>query len=351
MIRNFNITGKKFYFPLNFPINESKGKMRKEIFEDINRILYEEKGIADEVYSETSNIQLLIREKTPKEGNIDLPGFNFKGFQDLFPIELFGNKATLKITAYYPNNQKEFDFIKQNGWLDCTSNISFIGNRPDISIEVSLVVMSRKILSDTYYETVQHEVQHIYQQLRGEKRFPDTNFYMGVSQRLHTTKDPIENAVTFLMYMMEKYEQDAYANGLFRFIIEKFDNNNSIDSLFEQSDAYRKLEKMKKSYQMITDDSNKERVQEILDELTESIPKMPSIKYLGIEKNTNKYPSWMKFTRSAERSINDFEKKIARSLALAKFRLYKGMDVSEMKHYMTYALPQDLGFFSMGRGL
>lgn len=84
-------------------------------------------------------------------------------------------------------------------------------------------------------ETIQHEIEHIYQQSRMGKDFGREEIYVQVKNDMRST-DPIRQKVAKMLYYSFKSEQEGFANGLYGYIMDK--NQPYTEDLLKESEAW-----------------------------------------------------------------------------------------------------------------
>lgn len=241
-------------------------KIIYKLNEDINRILNEELGIADDVKKATNEIYERIvmeyKNKKYQEDKLidDGVGQKYGYFQmeDIFGYKLFVEYYIINFKDNFYRNK----YIKKNGnnYLDSFSNIKFIKNRKKPLITQIIVVLeslSGKITNtETAKDSIQHELEHIYQQTKMGKEFGGQNLYNLASADLNG-KDEYRHSIGIIVYMSFKNEIEGFANGLYSFVTEKMKSYPiNLNKIFQESPAYEKLQQVYKAIDFINTHMN-----------------------------------------------------------------------------------------------
>lgn len=252
-----------------------ENKIIWKLNEDINKVLTEELGIADEVRNATDMIYNRIvkeyKNKKYKEDNLIDDGVGQK-YGNFIVNNIFGN--TLTVEYYIFNFKDSFyrnKYIKKNGsnYLDSFSNIKFLKNKNKPLINLIIVVLeslSGKIISTEYSkDSIQHELEHIYQQSKMGKEFGGTDLYQQASVDLNSN-DEYHHSVGIIAYMSFQNEIEGFANGLYAFVREKMKTYPvNLNKIFQQSPAYQKLQQVYKAIDFINQHMNDEAMTEVFD--------------------------------------------------------------------------------------
>lgn len=200
--------------------------------ETFREILNEEMGVAAEVV-ETSNrvYRLICKSIQNKEFSEDNVGTVKANFRD----------CTLSISYEYLNfaSTEEYKYASAGnlgyGWS------AFI-DRALSFIRVQICAISGTIQKDLALDTIQHEIEHVYQQSLMQKEFGGSSIYASIKTDMQSKDSNIAKAGR-LMYGCVKSEQEGYANGLYSFLMAQH-TPRAEDSL-KNSPAWVLYEEMK----------------------------------------------------------------------------------------------------------
>ena len=176
------------------------------------KILNEEMGIADKVVSITheiyNEIEKSIRNREyQKDEHSRLIG-NIK-------VYIFDCKVSLSYE--YLNFQDKMDYYYSKagklgyGWS------TFLDKKLSLMF-VEICAVSGTIIKDLAYDSIQHEVEHIYQQYLAGKEFKKPMEYARVMKDM-SSKNDIERKAGRLVYGCIKSEQEGFSNGLYSFLM------------------------------------------------------------------------------------------------------------------------------------
>lgn len=238
----------------------------QKLNEDINRVLNEELGIADDVKNATNTIYNRIVEeyknKKYQEDKLIDDGVGQK-YGNFYMDDIFGYK--LFVEYYIINFRDNFyrnKYIKKNGknYLDSFSNIKFIKNRKKPLLSQIIVIiesLSGKIINiETAKDSIQHELEHIYQQTKMGKEFGGTDLYNLASSDLNG-KNKYRHSIGIIVYMSFKNEIEGFANGLYSFVVERMKSYPiNINKIFQESPAYEKLQQVYEAIDFINSHMN-----------------------------------------------------------------------------------------------
>lgn len=335
------ITGKPFFF--KFP------DLREEIYNEMNAILQEEMGIARKVRENA----ILVRDRILKDSKTREKVYDRKlscnTKSGSIEMDLFGiNNVLITYVLLFLKGKDEFEEAKENGSLDSTSSC-YIRKIGKGTIYVASISLSIPIVSGTpnlqfMDDSIQHEVEHIYQQKMAVKTYPNTPLYQkSVQGFMLCPEGSLEHSVGYLIYLSNNYEQDAYANGLYASIISGYRSGKTIDGLFRESQAYDRLAKMRQCITQVSDPKNKESLQTILYGYSSSMKasidgRMP-------------FGDASSFIKKMETSMRRFERKLMRVVMLAKSRIFTGKEANECILHKELVHPVNWAFYQMGRGI
>lgn len=264
-----------------------------EISLKINEAINEELGIADEVRGKSAKLRddVINRLKNIEKSIVE-SGVSEK--KDNFQIEIANKKVFVQVHYYnFRDNMYYLNFIKKYGNIE-HSSISNNGRFNIISI--NFYSISGYINEKDLYDSIQHEVEHIFQQVKAKKTFGESNLYLYAYNNLNS--DQIEKrALALISYMSNKFEQDAYVNGLYAFLKSDFRYANATRDDIQQSPVYEQLTNLIEAKNFLIKNKNNANLQN-------------EISYYKDKFNLN----YNDFIRLATSSINEISKKIGRTI-------------------------------------
>ena len=249
-----------------------------QLFTDIRGIVNEELGIHYGVsklaYEVIQEIEKRIK-TIPKQYFAYIPGVSYRIGK--FPFEAFGKTITV-----------EFRYCN---FKDKTYYKNFIGNMTvfpngfklsTLTLYIDIHAISGQIIETTFSDTVQHELEHFFQENKIRKSFSEDNdFYKAaVFVKNHFGKnDEVARRIGNMMYFSQKCENEAYVNGLYALLVNNYKKSGSpTSSVLEQSPVYQGLLQLRSDKEWLIKHRNDLKVGELLDIIRNKDPK----KGLGI---------------------------------------------------------------------
>lgn len=252
-------------------------KLNLMICEDITKIIKEELGIADEVKNTVNIIyDRILQDSKNIEKEIIEDGTSLK--YNYFAInDIFGNKLTVYYYIYnFVDKSFRKAFIRKEGenYLDSGSrhiyrNIRNIRKLIDNSVIIKIESISGIIQNvPNIKDTIQHELEHIYQQTKMEKEFGSADLNSFIMSKLYSN-DIYEKNIAEALYMTFKSEIEGFSNGLYAFLTELMKNGYGVGSLniaFRKSEAFKKLQNAYKTKEYIEKHQNEPEVVKAIEE-------------------------------------------------------------------------------------
>lgn len=228
----------------------------------IKAVINEELHIAAESKRIVNNI---ISELSPSLSSCPITtddnGFRYK--EGKVQVESGNTKINIFYRCYiFKNNDEYEDFISlydidRQYSVRINKRLSFI-NVTFYTINGNLSKNVKSELRDTLY----HEVSHVYQQLMANKNYRFNNDYSTAFDYLNSN-DAIKRYVALVIYLSNKSEQIAYANGLYGFLENEYKNNDMFDAKAYKRSAIYKLLKQCYEAKMLFKDNREEVCREL----------------------------------------------------------------------------------------
>lgn len=282
--------------------------MNKE--NEINDILFdkelhltinEELGVNNEVVNESNKVINLIKNSIKntltsyKQGGI----FKKEGQEKI----LLFNKVNVTILWNYYNFKDYETYRTYSSTINAFNGISNLNN-----FRITIFAISGDIISNTLNNTVFHELEHLFQQIKSNALLSDDNFYKLVASNLNNKNEAIRIS-SKILYISFKKEQEAFANGFYGFLAENKPSLYEMDDILKYSDIYNQVVHLRKHYNTLINTN---------DELFESLVK-------------NVYPTLTKnkLLKICRYSIKSLLHKIGRTIAKYK----KDFNIQESFYY------------------
>ena len=189
-------------------------RLTEIIKETISKLINEELGISDEVYKVSCGIVDVIENQwksMPKESS----EYNIWKRSGEFEFDIFGDVYTISYTVW---NYKDYDHYKSTTnkpVLLCSTN------QKNKMIHLSVLAISGEIQDNTCADSIQHEVEHIYQsKMQGGELFPDKdgveNIYKMAEKSISDNRhNGWISKLASVIYYSRNEELDAFVNGLY----------------------------------------------------------------------------------------------------------------------------------------
>lgn len=288
--------------------------MNKEI--EINDILFdkelhliinEELGINNEVVEESNKFINLITnsiKNTPtsyKQGGV----FKKEGQEKI----LLFNKVNVTILWTYYNFKDYEIYNTYNSMINALNGISNLNN-----FRITIFAISGNIISNTLNDTVFHELEHLFQQIKSNALLSDDDFYKLVARNLNNKNEAI-NIASKILYISFKKEQEAFANGFYGFLTKNKPNPYEMDDILKYTDIYSHVVHLRKHYNTLINTND-----ELFEELVQNV-------YPTLTKN--------KLLKICKYSIKSLLHKIGRTIAKYNkdFNIQENFYYSHIKPY------------------
>ena len=267
---------------------EERARIREEIDRELETCVNEELTIADELSKAANNIIILIENDIKnckalinrkdgyfyKNGYVSYKCFNKIIYTEYHYYNFFNN-------IYYNNSRKKIPQINRNNNID--------------RISIVIFAVSGNILGTTLYDTIYHELEHIFQQTKANKMFTKTEMYDYVVRRKNEVEpsNP-EYLICDSLYLTYNFERDAYINGAYGYLLHTCKSYLDVDKAIEHTDLYQAIEMLKFYYAIIYKNKNK-----FIETLS-----LPSYRKFGMSVND--------LLKRIKQSIDSYETKITK---------------------------------------
>jgi hypothetical protein len=212
--------------------------IRQNLFEaKLNQFIVEELGISNEVTYEVLRISKEFIEKIESNKERNVINKDIKSSINNFTTKIFNEKVFVTINSIYFLNQGIYQDYKDKGFVDDmgSSGVQIFPNRNKKIIRLSInCFIVNGVLQRGFYDTLQHEVSHIYQQLKANKSYPITNDYLKAKTIIYdSAKSNDEKNVALIIYFLGCGELTAYENGLYQFLKNSEDGYKDNSEIME----------------------------------------------------------------------------------------------------------------------
>lgn len=232
------------------PINEERQR-NNAIMKDTLLILNEERGISDEVIRATKNIISKIPRWIEKsiKGKDD-NGYVYYSFKT--KERIFDFNINITFVIYDLTTQQYNRFVSDSYY-----------NETKKELYIELVRVNDIIDTNDAYETIQHELHHVYQEyVRNGKptlNKADETLYK-ISDNMIMDSNDVAYRIGMIFYLSLKIEQEALGNGLYNILINNLDKEWK--QTYMRSDVYKWMNFIKECVSVF--DGKKEHIESIL---------------------------------------------------------------------------------------
>ena len=230
---------------------EERARIREEIDRELETCVNEELTIADELSKAANNIIILIENDIKnckalinrkagyfyKNGYVSYKCFNKIIYTEYYYYNFFNNIC-------YNNSREKIPQINRNNNID--------------RISIVIFAVSGNILGTTLYDTVYHELEHIFQQTKANKMFTKTEMYdFAVERKREVDVVSPEFIICDSIYLTYNFERDAYINGGYGYLLHTCKSYLDVDKMVRNTDLYEAVEQLKFYYAIIYKNKNK----------------------------------------------------------------------------------------------
>lgn len=183
------------------------------------KILNEKLSISNVVNDAYSNVLEMFKSKMKSSKIFEDWKTGIQCQHILIPYDLEDETIYIEGTIYYPESFEDIQILKDNNLIyykfnSTSTSLSFRG------IKISTYFYNKKFDS-IFYESLQHELNHAYQDIKGF--VPISSSYDRVTSilNLRTAKNKLVKVIAFIEYCNHKFEQDAIVNGYYRRLVSE----------------------------------------------------------------------------------------------------------------------------------
>lgn len=114
-------------------------------------------------------------------------------------------------------------------------------------IKIVINSYNEKLDFKKYYDTIQHEVTHYYEQRVWGRRFVkgDKNYETALTNSNSPNSDDVDKDVALIIYAKSYFEQRAYLNGAYQHMMNSDDYSSKFENSMKETALYKLYEKVK----------------------------------------------------------------------------------------------------------
>lgn len=292
-----------------------------------NNLLTEEMGIIRNVQSDTrvivDKIKLSIKNTSSSPTSFDMTTYKNGSFQIDVTISVDGNVSPsskiIKVNWYY------FSFSDEQTKKDYLTKIPMRTsyNKSMNTLSVVVLAINGIIDNNTLEDSVAHELTHNFQSiLKGGELLNDkTKANYQTANRNFASNSENVRIIASVIYLTYKFEQDAFLNGAYAYILSEYEKNYDITDAYEKTEAYNSLQSLMYYLDIMHDALSNNHVGNVTKDHCKSEYNMSFEKILAI----------------GEKAYSRYSRKLARmyAQALADIR-NKNITESDTYHTMTF---------------
>lgn len=224
-----------------------------------NDILNEERGISKEVQNAVSGINndLYDYYQSSIEPNINYDTNLYYNTIDEFDISLFNKKYTLRINWLFYKDKKIY-----NKYRNAENELYYFNNNEKL-IEISIIIINKNIVLNTFTTKLAHEIKHSFQcqkfNIEQNKLLQKDSYY---KKRNIKPNNIAEEHFKTIIYLSSQREQEAYAEELYRELCEI--KPLHYYEVINHCNSYLIYKKLEKSIKYFEENKNNFDVQNII---------------------------------------------------------------------------------------
>ena len=217
-----------------------------QLLTEIREVIKEELGISEEVikltnqfYDEMVNT---IKNCTEQEKNETC-------IKKTCSMKFMINDIKVTSSITYRNFlSKEYNKLYDMPYI--TNGASFFVTNNLYFCFINVFAISGTIVKEKAMETIQHEMEHIYQQIQMGKGFGGESLYVKIKTDMESS-DEGRNKIGKLFYYTLKYEQEGFCNGLYGYLMDI--NQPYSDDLLMKTESWQNYTFLKQTFNELKD--------------------------------------------------------------------------------------------------
>ena len=212
-------------------------KFRNQLAESVNEAL----GVSNDVWSMSLNLRQQILSDLKKRPSVKISEGVFVKTGELYTT--FLNKP-LTVEYQYVN------FIDKTVYAEKSRQISLKRNLYNKSLNLltlHIISISGNIDETSLVDTIQHELHHNFQESESGLDFANIPLYQKALRLKQFDEDSLQYNIGDILYITFKHEIEAYANGLFAYLVTKYNQGyRDTVGLVMESEIYNMLQTLRK---------------------------------------------------------------------------------------------------------
>lgn len=213
----------------------------------------------------------------------------------------YGIGFTVQWQCYNFKNKEEFNSSNIN--MSC----SFVSAKKTINIKIVTInlVANRKWIE----ESIQHEISHMFEFYKmgafGKNKQRSQNYETAAKILINQNKSQLINSIAVIIYNSVKMEQNAMANGAYKFLMLSDDYFFQFKNAIKQTEIYHYFNDVSNALEQLSQYNCTEKA--IIDAL-KPYDKLSFQQLLKIAKKTKERMAWL-IGRIMSKAMNDYKEK------------------------------------------
>ena len=220
-------------------------EINNDIINRITKIINEERSIPFEITNIINDIKYRLNDEVKKSPSLPYNKNYITFKKGQFDVRIFNE--TVKIIWEY------YSFINED-----LKNKVFINNKSGqlrktidgYEINITVRAVNGKIDFARTLEALQHEFEHFWERLHMGHPYKGMNLYKVADQLLCDTYNDYNQSIGRILYMSRKWEQRAYANGVYQYLMSHPVPNLTRENI-KDTQLYRALIFLKKDVEKL----------------------------------------------------------------------------------------------------
>lgn len=228
-------------------------QLNNNIHRIVRSVLNEELGINPIVAKATDDVINQILSKSEDEMFMLYPNKNRHYTNKTFNFDYeLANGVTVRIGTgivdfkdYDEYAEFKTNYPKEYRILSSGRTSQNVGS--PLRIAVYVIRVGGQVIPENY-EILQHEIEHAFQRImKNGSLSKDKKKYNKYTDAMRKSADPLIRKVGRVNYLSYRYEQDAFANGLYAFLKHSDCDISNIDDIIKSSLFYKTLNEMRRA--------------------------------------------------------------------------------------------------------
>ena len=180
--------------------------------EQFNNLINEELGVSNFVIEKTNELFSIIENALLNcNESEDFDNYSIKKCTVRFSLLDVNISCSLEFYNYYNREYYDYSNVSSDAWsVYLGKKTCFMG--------IIVPCISGTIVKNETFDSIQHELEHIYQQVIMKKPFSDSITYAKIKTNMYSENELV-NKTARLVYGCIKSEQDGFVNGLYAYLM------------------------------------------------------------------------------------------------------------------------------------